>query len=264
MISFSTLIGIFAGIGLFIFAVTSSTDHYIIFISSASLAMVLGSTIAASLISFQAAEVMHAVKAMGLSVITPNTSQKHLQALIKRFIEWNAIFREGGISALEDSLTDKEKKDFFISTSIDLIGSGYKNQEIRMILTDAADAHWQRQTLEAKILNTMGVYAPGFGMVGTIVGLIIMLDNMGDDMAGLGKGLALALITTLYGVLLAQLLFRPTAAHVTEKQEQEFYRHQLMIEGFVLLVEKKDAIFMQDRLNAYVSPSRRYLLQSEI
>jgi chemotaxis protein MotA len=106
----------------------------------------------------------------------------------------------------------------------------------------------------------MGVYAPGFGMVGTIVGLIIMLDNMGDDMANLGKGLALALITTLYGVLLANLLFKPTAAQVTEKQEQEYFRNQLITDGFVLLAEKKDALVVQDRLNAYVKPSKRFTI----
>jgi len=108
----------------------------------------------------------------------------------------------------------------------------------------------------------MGVYAPGFGMVGTIVGLIIMLDNMGGDMANLGKGLALALITTLYGVLLSNLLFKPTAAQVTEKQEQEFFRHQMITDGFVLLAEKKDPLLIQDRLNAYVSPAKRYVPES--
>jgi chemotaxis protein MotA len=121
------------------------------------------------------------------------------------------------------------------------------------------DSHWQRQTLEAKILNTMGVYAPGFGMVGTIVGLIIMLDNMGGDMASLGKGLALALLTTLYGVLLSNLLFKPTAAQVTEKQEQEYFRHQMITDGFVLLAEKRDPLLIQDRLNAYVSPAKRFV-----
>ena len=259
MISFSTLIGITAGVGLFVAAVVTSTDNYMMFVSLASGMMVLGSTFAASLISFSFLEVMHAVKAMMQTVLSGKTSQGHLRELVQRFMELSNIYRDGGISALEDSLTAKEKKDEFMSLGIELMGSGYKKAEINTIMRDAMDSHWQRQSLEGKILNTMGIYAPGFGMVGTIVGLIIMLDNMGDDMANLGKGLALALITTLYGVLLANLLFKPTAAQVTEKQEQEYFRHQLITDGFVLLAEKKDSLLIQDRLNAFIKPSKRYV-----
>lgn len=260
MISFSTLIGITAGIGLFIMAIISSTDNYMMFISIASAMMVIGSTFAASLISFSFLEVMHAIKAMFQTLAASRTTQGHLRDLVKRFVEFSRIYRDGGISALEDSLTKQEKKDEFLALGLELMGSGYKQTDIRVIMGDAMDSHWQRQSLEGKILNTMGIYAPGFGMVGTIVGLIIMLDNMGDDMANLGKGLALALITTLYGVLLANLLFKPTAAQVTEKQEQEYFRNQLITDGFVLLAEKKDALVMQDRLNAYVKPNKRFTI----
>jgi len=259
MISFSTIIGISAGVGLFVAAVVTSTDNYMMFVSLASAMMVVGSTFAASLISFSFLEVMHALRAMMQTILSGKTSQTHLRDLVKRFMELANIYRDGGISALEDSLTAKEKKDEFMAMGIELMGSGYKQGDIRTIMGDAMDSHWQRQTLEGKILNTMGIYAPGFGMVGTIVGLIIMLDNMGDDMANLGKGLALALLTTLYGVLLANLLFKPTAAQVTEKQEQEYFRHSMITDGFVLLAEKKDGLLIQDRLNAYIKPSKRYV-----
>ncbi len=258
MISFSTLIGITAGVGLFVTAVITSTDNYMMFVSVASGMMVVGSTFAASLISFSFLEVTHAIKAMFQTILAGNTSQGHLSDLVKRFMELSNIYRDGGVTALEDSQTKSEKKDPLMALGIELMGSGYKQGDIRVIMGDAMDSHWQRQSLEGKILNTMGVYAPGFGMVGTIVGLIIMLDNMGGDMANLGKGLALALITTLYGVLLANLLFKPTAAQVTEKQEQEYFRHELITDGFVMLAEKKDSLLIQDRLNAYIKPSRRY------
>jgi chemotaxis protein MotA len=263
MISVSTLVGITAGVGLFVTAVMTSTDNYMMFVSIASGMMVVGSTFAASLISFSFTEVMHAIKAMFQTVLSGNTTQGHLSGLVKRFMELSDVYRDGGISALEDSLTPLEKKDAHMALGIELMGSGYKQSEIRVIMGDAMDSHWQRKSLEGKILNTMGVYAPGFGMVGTIVGLIIMLDNMGGDMANLGKGLALALITTLYGVLLANLLFKPTAAQVTEKQEQEYFRHELITDGFVMLSEKRDSMIIQDRLNAYIKPSKRYLTDLE-
>ena len=184
-------------------------------------------------------------------------SQKHLKQVTRRFVEWSSIYRQGGIVALEQSLTKQENNDEFIRAGIDLMGAGYANHDVRTMLTDQMDATWQRHTLEGKVLNTMAVYSPGFGMVGTIIGLIIMLDNLNGDMAGLGKGLALALITTLYGVLLSNLFFKPAANQVTEKQETMYFRHQLISEGFVLLSEKRTALYMQDRLNAFIKPSVR-------
>lgn len=255
--SFSTLVGFFAGIGLFMFAVASATENHAIFISLSSFGLVFGSTMAASLISYSTLDVVCALRSMVQTFLHAPTSQRHMRSLVKRFVEWSTIYRQGGIVALEESLTSAEKKDEFIRAGIDLIGAGYKNHDIRTMLTDQMDCTWQRQTLESKVLNTMAVYSPGFGMVGTIVGLIIMLDNLNGDMAGLGKGLALALITTLYGVLLANLFFKPAANQVTEKQETMYFRHQLISEGFILMCEKRDALYVQDRLNAFLKPSAR-------
>lgn len=257
MFSFSTLIGFISGISLFIFAVLSSTDNHTIFVSLSSFALVLGSTLAASLISYTTKDVLIGVRSMAETFFHSPTSQRHLKAHVTRFVEWTTLYRSGGISALENSLTDKEKKDDFCRNAIELLGTGYKNHDIRLMLTDESDAAWQRHTLEAKVLNTMAVYSPGFGMVGTIIGLIIMLDNMNGDMAALGQGLALALITTLYGVVLSNLFFKPAANQVTEKQEALYFRNQLITEGFVLLSEKRDPIFIQDRLNAYLHPKAR-------
>lgn len=256
--SFSTLIGVCAAIALFVFAIISSTDNYLMFVSISSFALVAGSTFAASMISYTTHDVLVAIKALFGTFFHTPTSQKHYRAHVERFIEWGQMYRTGGISALESSLTEQERKDHFIAHGMELLSSGYKNHDIRTILTDDMDAFWQRMTLESKVLNTMAVYSPGFGMVGTIIGLIIMLDNMNGDMAALGKGLALALITTLYGVVLANLIFKPAANQVTEKQESMYFRNQLLLEGFILLSEKRDALFMQDRLNAYLKPAARY------
>jgi chemotaxis protein MotA len=256
--SFSTLVGISVAIGLFIYAIVSSTSNYLMFISVSSFALVAGSTFGASLISYTTVDVLKAVKAMFGTFFHAPTSSKHLRVHVQRFIEWGQIYRQQGIAGLEASLTEKERKDIFLAHGMELLSSGYKNHDIRTILTDDMDASWQRMTLESKVLNTMAVYAPGFGMVGTIIGLIIMLDNMNGDMAALGKGLALALITTLYGVVLANILFKPAANQVTEKQETWYFRDQMIIEGFVLLAEKRDGLYIQDRLNAYLKPSSRY------
>ena len=213
--SFSTLIGISSGIGLLAFAISSSTDNFLMFVSLSSFALVVGSTFAATLISYRTIDVLIAMKALIATFTHTPTSTSHLRKNVERFVEWSKVYRLQGIAGLEAVLTDKERKDPFLSHGMELLSSGYKNNEIRTILTDDMDSAWQRKTVESKILNTMAVYSPGFGMVGTIIGLIIMLDNMNGDMAALGKGLAFALLTTLYGVVVANLFFRPAANQVT-------------------------------------------------
>lgn len=261
--SFSTLVGVLVAISLFIYAIVSSTDNYLMFVSLSSFALVAGSTFAASLISYTTFDVLTAVKALLGTLFHAPTNSKYLRTHVERFIEWGSIYRQQGISGLEASLTEQERKDPFLAHGMELLSSGYSNHDLRTILTDDMDSFWQRMTVEAKVLNTMAVYAPGFGMVGTIIGLIIMLDNLSGDMAALGKGLALALITTLYGVVLSNLVFKPAANQVTEKQESLYFRDQMIVEGFVLLAEKRDALFIQDRLNAYLKPSARYQLIEE-
>lgn len=256
--SFSTLVGISAGLALLSFAIVSSTDNYLMFVSLSSFALVVGSTFAATLISYRTIDVLTAIKALLATFSHAPTSSKHLRSHVERFVEWSKIYRSQGIAGLDASLTAQEQKDPFLAHGMELLSSGYKNHEIRTILTDDMDSFWQRMTMESKILNTMAIYSPGFGMVGTIIGLIIMLDNMNGDMTALGKGLALALITTLYGVVLANLFYRPAANQVTEKQEALYFRDQMIVDGFVLLAEKRDALFIQDRLNAYLKPKIRY------
>jgi chemotaxis protein MotA len=262
--SFSTLIGISCGIGLLAFAIYSSTENYLMFVSLSSFALVVGSTFAATLISYRAIDVLIAMRALLLTFAHAPTSSKYLRLNVERFVHWSKVYRLQGIAGLETELSDKERKDEFLIHGMDLLSSGYKNNEIRTILTDDMDGAWQRRTIESKILNTMAVYSPGFGMVGTIIGLIIMLDNMNGDMAALGKGLALALITTLYGVVVSNLLFRPAANQVTEKQESLYFRDQMIVDGFVMLAEKRDALYVQDRLNAYLSPKARYQQAEEV
>ena len=92
-------------------------------------------------------------------------------------------------------------------------------------------------------------------MIGTLVGLIIMLDNMGGDPSSLGKGLAVALLTTLYGVLFARIFFLPTATKVLQREQIVKFRNYLVAEGLALLADKKSPRYIQDKMNSYLDPS---------
>ena len=112
--------------------------------------------------------------------------------------------------------------------------------------------------VRATILNTMANIAPGFGMIGTLVGLIVMLSELDGGTGGLGKGLALALITTLYGVILAQLVFKPASRRAEQKEQILRFKHQLTIDAFLLLVNRANSFEIQDHLNSHLDPSIQF------
>ena len=100
----------------------------------------------------------------------------------------------------------------------------------------------------------IGGACPAFGMIGTLVGLVIMLGNL-DNPAALGPALSVALITTLYGVLFARLIFMPAASKIEQREQIVRFRNYLIVEGLVLLADQKSPRAIQDRMNSYLDPA---------
>ena len=254
----STLAGILGAIALFVYAITTNTDNYLMFLSPSSVAMVFGGTAAATIISYSMKDFIVATVSLFHTFSNEKATHANMKADVKRFVQWSQEFRQGGLAAIVATLTDAEKKNPFLMHCLELIGAGYSPKDFKYLVAGRIEADFTRSTQGAKVLHTMAGYAPAFGMAGTIIGLIIMLDNMQGDLTALGKGLALALITTLYGVLLAQLVFRPAAVHIFKKQEGEFFRHQVWCQGFIYILEKQDSLTIQDRMNALLNPKYYY------
>ncbi len=101
----------------------------------------------------------------------------------------------------------------------------------------------------------MAAASPAFGMIGTLVGLIIMLDGMGGDPTQLGAGLAVALLTTLYGVIFARLVFMPAATKIMQREQIVRFRNFLVAEGLALLADRKSPRFIQDKMNSFLDPA---------
>lgn len=264
-ISWDTTFGIFAGFGLFAFAVWSSTDNAMVFWSVASLSMVIGGTIAATMISYQAAYVMKTVKALFGILVPTNVSASSLFADVGRLLEWSQDVRQKGPAVLDEQLENAEanKLDSFTKYGLGLLSSGYKSDELRLLLFEFTETMYDRAQVQVGVLKTMAQFAPAFGMIGTLVGLVIMLDNLKADISQLGAGLALALITTLYGVIAANLIFKPAALKTDQKNNVIRFRNTLLSEGFVMLSEKHDPLKMQDRLNSFLDPGIHFDLLTE-
>lgn len=255
--SFPTLLGFFAGVLLLVGAVAMTADNLWTFLSASSMLIVAGGTIAAAYISYEARYVSLAFKEMGLLVLRPEAGRADLPAVTARIIEWGRVVKQGGLVALEHQIKDVKEPDPFLLYGVDLLIAGYKPDELRGMLDNVVDTTFQRQMVPVGVLKMMGNAAPAFGMVGTLIGLIVMLEGMGGDAAAMGMGLAVALVTTLYGVLLSRLVLLPAASKAQQRNEISRFKRDLMAEGFVLLAEERSPQFIADRMNGYLDPGIR-------
>ena len=257
-ISVGTLLGIILGFGLFFLAIILNTDNYGMFFSLSSLFMVVGGTFAASMISFRGRYVINALKDLIRIIIPQNIDPESLYKECKMVIGWGKVISKDGLRGLEEKLEGVEINDTFLKYATDLLVTDYSNEELRTMLNDAVETNFERSMIPSYIMKTMASYAPAFGMIGTLVGLIIMLDQMGADPSQLGQGIALALLTTLYGVLIGKLVFKPASEKIKEKQEILRFRNLMIMEGIIMLADRQSSGAIQDRMNSFLEPKYHF------
>ncbi|HBC08643.1 MotA/TolQ/ExbB proton channel family protein [Thalassospiraceae bacterium LMO-SO8] len=253
--SFTTLVGLLAAFGLFIGSVMMSTDNFLIFLSLSSLLMVVGGTLSATFISYEPRYVMLSLRLIWRILFSPKVGRNVLKSEVGRIIRWAYTVQKSGPPALEAEAKKAVRGDKFLKFGVDMVISGYTGEEVREILTNAIESTFGRNTVQVDILRSMGGAAPAFGMIGTLVGLIIMLDNLGGDPTQLGAGLAVALLTTLYGVMFARMIFIPAATKIQQREEIVRFRNYLIAEGLSLLADKKNPRYIADRMNSFLDPA---------
>ena len=252
--SISTLVGFILGIGLFVGAIIISTDSYAVFIDAPSFIMVVGGTFAGTFIAYEPRYVILSLKMIPKIFFAPAISRNLLRAEVGRIIRWGYAVQKNGLPALDAEIKKLEGSDRFLLFGVDMVIAGYSGEEVRTILNTTIESTYGRNSVQAKILADMGASAPAFGMIGTLVGLVIMLGNL-DDPAALGPSLSIALITTLYGVMFARLLFIPAGSKVQQREDIVRFRNYLVAEGLILLAEQKSPRYIQDKMNGFLDPA---------
>lgn len=251
----TTVLALVSTFGLFLGSIFWNTDNPWIFVSLSSFIMVAGGTLASTFISYEPRYVMLSLKLIYRMVISPKVGRNVLKSEVGRVIRWAYTVQKRGVPALEQEANRAVRGDKFLKFGIDMVVSGYSGDEVREIMNNTIETTFARNTVQVQILKNMGTAAPAFGMIGTLVGLIIMLDNMGGDPSSLGKGLAVALLTTLYGVLFARIIFIPAATKILQREEIVRFRNYLIAEGLALLADKKGPRYIQDRMNSFLDPA---------
>ncbi len=247
---FATILGLLTGLIMVASAMWFGGDA-LPFIHVPSLLITFGGTIAAVLIHFPASRVRNAfaVARNCFVVLIPEPSE-----VLEQFQRFAMIARRSGLLALEP-LAEQES-DAFLKTGLELTASGCDTDTLIAALKRERQAISQRHVSGRQLFEVMASAAPAWGMIGTLIGLTQMLSHLNDPRQ-IGSGLAVALLTTLYGALFAHLFCIPLAGKLETRHNEESTIHDIMLEGFLALQEEHSPGFIEERLRAWI-PAQRH------
>jgi chemotaxis protein MotA len=243
----ATIIGFLSGIALVSISIVMG-GNVAIFINAPSAVLVIGGTIAATLINFPLSDVLAVFNTLKNAFVHKS---KTPEFLIEKLVEFATVARREGILALESHAG--EAGDEFLQKSIQLAIDGTAPELIKDILTTEIAFMEDRHNMGQSILNAMGNFAPAFGMVGTLIGLVQMLATL-DDPSAIGGGMAVALLTTLYGAVLSNLVFLPSAGKLKVRTAMELLQKEIIIEGILSIQSGDNPRVVEQKLKAFVSP----------
>src|SRR6056297_1971022 len=242
----STVIGVITGLVLVVGAIFLG-GNFIIFLSLQSIMIVLGGTIAGTFVSFSLSDLK---KIPSLLKITFTNSTIDSDGIIKVLVELAQKARREGLLTLEQDI--QEIDDPFLEKGIQLVVDGTEPELVKDIMETKLAYMENRHSKGKSILSQMGALSPAFGMIGTLIGLIQMLSQL-DDPSQLGSGMAVALITTLYGAFLANLFFIPLANKLKIKSQEEVLIRELMIEGILSIQAGENPRIIEEKLKAFLA-----------
>jgi chemotaxis protein MotA len=247
---FATFLGIGGGFGVLILAVLMEGSKLSQFMDLLATNVVVGGAMTTTLARFTLGGFMSAF-ATGMKSVTFN---HHVSArdTIEKIAELADVVRKQGPLGLEQV----EIHDAFLAKGMRMIADGFELHVIRETLERERDLHIERLEDANKLFNFMGNAAPGMGMVGTIIGLVSMFSHM-DDPKKIGPGMAVALLTTLYGAVIANVVALPIADKLQIKSIEEGVNHTLVIDGVLMIRENKSPAIIRDMLLSYLPQKHR-------
>jgi len=162
--------------------------------------------------------------------------------------------RKGGILALESSI--KEVGDQYFAKGLQLVVDGIEINSVRNVLEKDIEYSSDRHRLGAEVFVTIGTFAPALGMIGTLIGLVQMLQNL-EDPSQIGPSMAVALLTTFYGTLVANLIFLPIAGKLKTRSKEEMLVKELIMEGVISIASGENPRIMEQKLQSFIPPKSR-------
>ena len=211
-----------------------------------AMVIVLGGSIGAVLLQTPIQIFLRSMRMLGMVFIPP---KRVLEDTIERLVEWSKVARKDGLLGLEAAV--QTEHDLFVRKGMQLLVDGNEPEEIRHTLEVELDSRERFDLQAGKVLEAMGGYSPTIGIIGAVMGLIHVMQNLSDP-SKLGSGIATAFVATIYGVGLANLFLLPMANKLKAYVLQESHYRELVIEGLVAISEGENPRQIETRLQGFL------------
>ena len=248
---FATVIGLVLNLGMIAWAILLGGATIMSFIDGHALLVVAGGTVFGMITCYRVPQLKGLFRVMLRSVFYPMPSAEHE---IARLVNYATIARREGLLAIEEKL--EEVTDGFMQRGLRMVIDGLPAEEIRKVLENEINFLLERHATGKKMMDRGAEFAPAFGMLATLMGLVTMLRNMADP-SGIGGGMALALIATFYGSFIANVFCIPLAAKLGEHGKEEAMVRLLIMEGILGIQAGDKPQLLEEKLKTFLPPSER-------
>jgi chemotaxis protein MotA len=238
------------GFVLIIYAILSGGD-LMAFVDVKSIVIVIGGTIAGTVVAYPLDKLKNLTKVMRT---LSRKSEGDADLIIETLVGYAEKARREGLLALEDDVAQMAEP--FLQKGVQLIVDGTDPELVRSILETELNFVEDRHKSNAAIFDNMGNLAPAFGMIGTLIGLILMLRNL-SDASSIGSGMAVALVTTFYGSVLSNLVFLPLGTKLRTQSRGEILLKEVMIEGILSIQAGENPRIVEEKLKAFLAPKSK-------
>lgn len=249
----ASLLGIILGLAMLVYGIidNAGVTGVVNYIDPASAIITFGGAFSATLASYSLQDFLAGLKSFTLIF---KSSAMNAAEMINKIIELSNVARKEGLLSLEEAAADMDEP--FLKKGILLIVDGTDPELVRAILETELFSTEDRHKNLIGFWDTLGAMGPAWGMIGTLVGLVNMLNNM-NDASAIGPAMAVALITTLYGSLLANWICTPTSNKLKQSNSAEVMQKEVMIEGLLSIQAGENPRVIEEKLKSFLAPKDR-------
>lgn len=244
---FSTIIGLILAFAAIYYGTPDIKQDYTVYLQLESLILVLGGTIASTLISASLKDIRVVIVSIFLMFF--NKNKKTAASTVEYMVNLSTLSQNGNKQQLIEVV--KKEKNHFLEKGVSMVASGLDKEFIDRTLERYTYEIGKRHDKRIRIVRTMGTYAPMFGMAGTVLGVMQVLKNI-SDIESIVSGMSLALLTTLYGLFLSSILFIPLSDKMKRKSQDEHLKREIMREGILMIMDKEIPLKVKEYLSSYI------------
>ncbi len=252
----STFLGFLVTPFIIYMALVDAIPNVFLLLNFVGMLVVVGGTLSAGVMTYGFKEIMVFIKLTMKVFVKPKTNSN---GVITDIIRISSVIEKN-----PESISTFANQDIhpFLKDGLRLVDNGFSDEEINEIMNNDVEKTYERQMSEVELLKTLSKYPPAFGMIGTVIGLIGLLNAMnsqGQENVGnmIGPSMAIALLTTLYGLILANYFFVPLSDNLLQRLYHEINVRKMIIEGVVLIQKKCDPIYIREYLVVNIKPKDR-------